>query len=210
MVKNQQAQKIAHAGDIVIVTKLQSTKTGDTLCDAQSPIRYESVEFADSMFTMAIKADKKTDEDKIGNALNRLIDEDPTLKLEKNTETGDLLISGVGEAHLDIALEKLLNKFGVTAKLYKPEIAYRETIRGTSKVEGKHKKQSGGHGQYGDVWLEFSPGEQQSSAAYIYRNYRRRCSTTSIYSSCRKRRARNITNWYFSWLSNGRYQSKFI
>ena len=164
--KNQQAQKIAHAGDIVIVTKLQSTKTGDTLCDAQSPIRYEPVEFADSMFTMAIKADKKTDEDKIGNALNRLIDEDPTLKLEKNTETGDLLISGVGEAHLDIALEKLLNKFGVTAKLYKPEIAYRETIRGTSKVEGKHKKQSGGHGQYGDVWLEFSPGEQGSGVTF--------------------------------------------
>ena len=164
--KNQQAQKIAHAGDIIIVTKLQSTKTGDTLCDVQSPIRYESVEFADSMFTMAIKADKKTDEDKIGNALNRLIDEDPTLKLEKNTETGDLLISGVGEAHLDIALEKLLNKFGVTAKLYKPEIAYRETIRGTSKVEGKHKKQSGGHGQYGDVWLEFSPGEQGSGVTF--------------------------------------------
>ena len=166
MVKISKHKNIAHAGDIVIVTKLQSTKTGDTLCDAQSPIRYEPVEFADSMFTMAIKADKKTDEDKIGNALNRLIDEDPTLKLEKNTETGDLLISGVGEAHLDIALEKLLNKFGVTAKLYKPEIAYRETIRGTSKVEGKHKKQSGGHGQYGDVWLEFSPGEQGSGVTF--------------------------------------------
>lgn len=164
--KNQTAQKTACAGDIVITTKLQSTKTGDTLCDAQSPIKYEPVSHPDSMFVMAIKADKKADEDKIGNALLRLIDEDPTLKSEKNTETGDLLLSGVGELHLDVALEKLLNKFGVTAKLYRPEIAYRETIRGTNKIEGKHKKQSGGHGQYGDVWLEFSPGEPGSGVTF--------------------------------------------
>lgn len=154
--KNQQAQKIAHAGDIVIITKLQATKTGDTLCNEEEPIKYEPVTHPASMFTMAIKADKKADEDKIGNALTRLVDEDPTLTIYKNTETGDLTISGVGELHLDVAIEKLLNKFGVTAKLYQPAIAYRETIRGTSKVEGKHKKQSGGHGQYGDVWLEFS------------------------------------------------------
>lgn len=164
--KNQKAQKVAHAGDIVIINKLQATKTGDTLCDKNAPIKYEPVTYADSMFTMAITADKKSDEDKIGSAILRLIDEDPTLKVEKNTETGDLLISGVGELHLDIALEKLLNKFGVTAKLHQPQIAYRETIRGTSKVEGKHKKQSGGHGQYGDVWLEFSPGEEGSGIQF--------------------------------------------
>ena len=82
---------------------------------------------------------KKLTKDKIGNALTRLVDEDPTLTIYKNTETGDLTISGVGELHLDVAIEKLLNKFGVTAKLYQPAIAYRETIRGTSKVEGKHK-----------------------------------------------------------------------
>lgn len=137
--KNQENVKLAHAGDIIIVTKLQATKTGDTLCNEQEPIKYEAVTHPDSMFTMAIKADKKADEDKIGNALLRLIDEDPTLTLYKNTETGDLTISGVGELHLDVAIEKLLNKFGVTAKLYKPTIAYRETIRGTNKVEGKHK-----------------------------------------------------------------------
>ena len=164
--KNQQAQKSACAGDIVITTKLQATKTGDTLCDEQKPIKYEAVTHPESMFIMAIKADKKADEDKIGNALLRLVDEDPTLKVEKNTETGDLLISGVGELHVDVALEKLLNKFGVTAKVYRPEVAYRETIRGTSKVEGKHKKQSGGHGQYGDVWLEFSPGESGSGVVF--------------------------------------------
>ncbi len=164
--KNQKAQKIAHAGDVVITTKLQATKTGDTLCDAQNPIRYETVTHPASMFTMAIRADKKSDEDKIGNALLRLLDEDPTYSLEKNTETGDLLISGVGELHLDIALEKLLNKFGVTAKLQQPAVAYRETIRGKSKVEGKHKKQSGGHGQYGDVWLEFLPGELGSGVTF--------------------------------------------
>lgn len=164
--KNQIPQSIARAGDIVITTKLQSTKTGDTLSDDHYPICYEVIEHPTSMFTMAIKADKKADEDKIGNALLRLTDEDPTLHVEKNTETGDLLISGVGELHLDIALEKLLNKFGVTAKLYKPAIAYRETIRGNSKVEGKHKKQSGGHGQYGDVWLEFTPGESGSGVVF--------------------------------------------
>lgn len=164
--KNQQAQKIAHAGDIVIITKLQATKTGDTLCNEEEPIKYEPVTHPASMFTMAIKADKKADEDKIGNALTRLVDEDPTLTIYKNTETGDLTISGVGELHLDVAIEKLLNKFGVTAKLYQPAIAYRETIRGTSKVEGKHKKQSGGHGQYGDVWLEFSPGELGSGVTF--------------------------------------------
>ncbi len=164
--KNQQPQKIAHAGDIIITTKLQSTKTGDTLCDSSAPIVYEAVEYPQPMFSMAIRADKKADEDKIGNALLRLLDEDPALKMQKNTETGDLLLSGIGELHLDIALEKLLNKFGVTAKLHQPETAYRETIRGTSKVEGKHKKQSGGHGQYGDVWLEFTPGEPGSGVVF--------------------------------------------
>ena len=139
VVKINKLKKIAHAGDIVIITKLQATKTGDTLCNEEEPIKYEPVTHPASMFTMAIKADKKADEDKIGNALTRLVDEDPTLTIYKNTETGDLTISGVGELHLDVAIEKLLNKFGVTAKLYQPAIAYRETIRGTSKVEGKHK-----------------------------------------------------------------------
>ena len=164
--KNQQPQKIAHAGDIIITTKLQSTKTGDTLCDSSAPIVYEAVEYPQPMFSMAIRADKKADEDKIGNALLRLLDEDPALKMQKNTETGDLLLSGIGELHLDVALEKLLNKFGVTAKLHQPETAYRETIRDTAKVEGKHKKQSGGHGQYGDVWLEFTPGESGSGVVF--------------------------------------------
>ena len=164
--KNQKAQKIAHAGDIIITTKLQATKTGDTLCDSSAPIKYEPVDYPQPMFSMAIRADKKSDEDKIGNALLRLLDEDPALKLCKNKETGDLLLSGVGELHLDIALEKLLNKFGVTAKLSLPETPYRETIRSSCKVEGKHKKQSGGHGQYGDVWLEFTPGESGSGVVF--------------------------------------------
>lgn len=164
--KNQKAQKIAHAGDIIITTKLQATKTGDTLCDSSDPIKYEPVDYPQPMFSMAIRADKKSDEDKIGNALLRLLDEDPALKLCKNAETGDLLLSGVGELHLDIALEKLLNKFGVTAKLSLPETPYRETIRSSCKVEGKHKKQSGGHGQYGDVWLEFTPGEPGSGVVF--------------------------------------------
>lgn len=164
--KNQVNIKKAYAGDIVIVPKLQATKTGDTLCAEDAKIRYPVVEHPASMFTMAIVATQKADEDKIGNALLRLMDEDSTLSLYKNAETGDLLISGVGEAHLEIALEKLKNKFGVNADLLKPKIAYRETIRGTTKVQGKHKKQSGGHGQFGDVYLEITPGESGSGVNF--------------------------------------------
>lgn len=156
--KNQEAISIAHAGDIVIIPKLQSSKTWDTLCDEKSPIRYDIITNPRSMFTMAIITNNKSDEDKIGNALSRLLDEDITLSLEKNNETGDLLLSGVGEVHLDIALEKLKNKFGVNATFVKPKVPYRETIRGSVKVQGKHKKQSGGHGQFGDVYLEITPG----------------------------------------------------
>lgn len=164
--KKQIEQPLAAAGDIILLTKLQYTKTGDTLCSEHEPILYERMELPTPMFSMAIVADKKADEDKISNALLKLLDEDMGLLLNKNTDTGELIISGVGEVHLDVALEKLLNKFGVTARIFAPAIPYRETIRGSSKAEGKHKKQSGGHGQYGDVWLEFSPGELGSGITF--------------------------------------------
>ena len=149
--KRQLGLGAASAGDIVVAAKLASTNTGDTLCDKSAPIRYEKIDYPESMMTMAIKAKQKDDEDKIGVALSKQQEEDPTLRVVKDRETKDLLISGIGEVHLDIALEKMQRKFGVEALLAQPAVAYRETIRKAIKVEGKHKKQSGGHGQYGHV-----------------------------------------------------------
>lgn len=147
----------AHAGDIVVVNKLQETCTGDTLCNKDAIIIYETIKFPKPMLVMALKAKNKGDEDKIGNALSKIIDEDQTIKIDKNIETKELLINGIGELHLEIIAEKLKRKFGVEIVLSKPIIPYRETIKGKVKIEGKHKKQSGGHGQFGHVWLELEP-----------------------------------------------------
>ena len=164
--KSTTAIKRASAGDIIIVNKLQASKTGDTLCYEQTPICYERQSYPEPMFKMAITAKNKSDEDKISIALAKLLDEEPTIKIEKDSQTGDLCISGIGELHLDIALEKLQRKFGVEACLVEPSIAYRETIKSCAKAEGKYKKQSGGHGQYGDVWLEISPKDRGSGVEF--------------------------------------------
>jgi elongation factor G len=145
------------AGDIGAVAKLQFTNTGDTLCDFNNPVVYDSIIFPSPSIAMAIEPKSKGDEDKIGNGLHRLVEEDPTLKVEKNVETHQTLISGMGEQHLEIITKRLANKFGVEVVLTDPRIPYRETIKKAAKAEGKHKKQSGGHGQYGHVWVEFEP-----------------------------------------------------
>lgn len=155
--KHQEPITIANAGDIVVVAKLQETATGDSLCDKDNPILFEPIAYPKPMFTRTIEAKNKGDEDKIGQALARLMDEDPTFKVHKDTETHQLLISGMGELHLDIMSERMKRKFGVETLLATPKVPYRETIRGSAKVEGKHKKQSGGHGQYGHVWLQLDP-----------------------------------------------------
>lgn len=155
--KHQDALTKVYAGDIAVVAKLQETVTGDSLCDKDKPIIFEEISYPKPMFTMCIEAKNKGDEDKIGNALHRLVDEDPTFKVVKNTETKQLLISGIGEVHTDIMAERMKRKFGVDVVLSNPKVPYRETIRGSVKVEGKHKKQSGGHGQYGHVWLQLDP-----------------------------------------------------
>lgn len=155
--KHQEAITKIHAGDIVVVAKLQETGTGDSLCEKDKPIIFEPISYPKPMFTMCIAAKNKGDEDKIGNALHRLTDEDPTFKVRKNTETKQLLVSGIGEVHTDIMAERMKRKFGVDVLLSDPKVPYRETIRGSVKVEGKHKKQSGGHGQYGHVWLQLDP-----------------------------------------------------
>ncbi|MDF2591474.1 MAG: fusA2 [Clostridia bacterium] len=145
------------AGDIGAVAKLQFTTTGDTLCDFNNPVMYDTIIFPAPSISMAIEPKSKGDEDKIGNGLHRLVEEDPTLRVEKNTETHQTLISGTGEQHLEIITKRLANKFGVEVVLSDPKIPYRETIKKSAKAEGKHKKQSGGHGQFGHVWIEFEP-----------------------------------------------------
>lgn len=145
------------AGDIGAVAKLQYTTTGDTLCDANNLVLYDDIKFPEPNISMAIEPKSKGDEDKIGSGLQRLMEEDPTLRVEKNIETRQTLISGIGEQHLEIVTKKLANKFGVDVILKDPKVPYRETIKKSAKAEGKHKKQSGGHGQYGHVWVEFEP-----------------------------------------------------
>ena len=155
--KHQVNLTLAHAGDIVAAAKLAGTKTGDTLCDKNAPIRYEAIDYPASMLEMAIDAKKKGDEDKVFAALAKQAEEDPTICVVKNKDTNETLVRGIGEVHLEVLVEKIQRKFGVEAVLREPRIAYRETIRKSVKVEGKHKKQSGGHGQYGHVLLEISP-----------------------------------------------------
>ncbi len=147
------------AGDIGAITKLANTNTGDTLCDADNPVILEGIDLPKPVLAMAIVPKAKGDEEKIGSGLHRLVEEDPTISIEQNSETHQQLIYGIGEQHLDIIVSKLQNKFGVSVDLITPKVPYRETIRKKVKVEGKHKKQSGGHGQYGHVWIEFEPGE---------------------------------------------------
>lgn len=155
--KTQIPQKVVHAGDIGVVSKLQYTATGDTLSDKNAPVLFAPIDFPLPMYTRAIYAKKKGEEEKIANALTRLTDEDPTIIVTKNTATKETLISGMGDQHIEIIMERMLRKFGVEADLRAPIIEYRETIRGTAEVEGKHKKQSGGHGQYGHVVIKMEP-----------------------------------------------------
>ena len=155
--KKQEDTAYITAGDIGAVTKLAATETGDALCDPKKVLSFDPIHFPHPCLTMAIKAEAKGDEAKIASALQRLMEEDPTLAYENNVETHQQLISGLGEQHLDVLVSKLKNKFGVSVSLEVPRVAYRETIRKKVKVQGKHKKQSGGHGQFGDVWVEFEP-----------------------------------------------------
>ncbi len=154
--KTVQVDKLI-AGDIGALAKLQFTATGDTLCDASSPVTYDAIEFPKPCISLAVSAKKQGEEDKVFAGLNKLLEEDPTINLEKNAETGDVLLSGLGEVHLDVVCSKLKNKTNVEAQLADPRIPYRETIRATAEAEGKHKKQTGGSGQFGVVNMRFEP-----------------------------------------------------
>ena len=145
------------AGDIGVVAKLQETETGDTICMKDRPFEFDPIDFPKPMYVRAIEAKNKNDEDKIGNAIARIMDEDPTFVLKRRPDSKEKLVSGIGDQHLDIILEKMKRKFGVEAILKIPTISYRETIKGTAEVEAKHKKQSGGSGQYGHVKVKMEP-----------------------------------------------------
>ncbi|MCL2164712.1 MAG: elongation factor G [Oscillospiraceae bacterium] len=147
------------AGDIGAVAKLQNTSTNDTLSDPSKKVVLDKIVFPEPCLSLAVEAKEKGDEEKINAGLQRLMDEDPTFGVKSNTETKQMIISGMGELHLDVIVSKLKDKFKVGVNLVDPKVPYRETIRKKVDVEGKHKKQSGGHGQYGHVKMEFEPGE---------------------------------------------------
>jgi elongation factor G len=153
------AEKII-AGDIGVITKLVSTQTNDTLSDKNAPIVYPSIEFPEPMLSKAMRPKTKADEDRMSIGLSKITDEDPTVKVSKNTETKEQIISGVGETHLSVIVEKLKKRYNVNIELTTPKVPYRETITKKIKVEGKYKKQTGGHGQYGHCWLEVEPLER--------------------------------------------------
>ena len=159
---NQQEElNYAEAGDIVAVAKLQHTLSGDTLCDKSDVIRYLPLDYPKPALYYAIEVEDKKDEDKVFSGLSKLREEDPSFVIERNSETGQTLIGGQGEIQLGVIMAELKDRFGVEVKVVPQKIAYRETIRGTSAVQGKHKKQSGGAGQYGDVHIKFSPSTEE-------------------------------------------------
>ena len=147
------------AGDIGAVAKLATAKTGDTLCDPARVVALPAPVYPISSYRMAVKVAKKGDEGKVGSALARLIEEDPAIRFVVDPETKQQIISGLGTQHLEVALAKLKNKFGVEITLENPRVPYRESIRKSCKAQGRHKKQTGGHGQFGDVWIQFEPIE---------------------------------------------------
>ncbi|MFD2617374.1 elongation factor G [Terrilactibacillus laevilacticus] len=152
--------KTVYSGDIAAAVGLKDTTTGDTLCDEKNLVILESMEFPEPVIHVAIEPKSKADQDKMGAALAKLAEEDPTFKTETNEETGQTIIGGMGELHLDIIVDRLRREFKVDANVGAPQVAYRETIKKAGRVEGKFVRQSGGRGQYGHVWIEFEPLEE--------------------------------------------------
>ena len=159
--KQQEAVDSIGAGDIGAITKLAEAVTGDSICDPKRVVSFRKAEFPAPCLRMAMFLKGKGDDSKIASAIAKLVEEDATISYEVNAETKQQILSGLGEQHLDVVISKLKSKFGIELGLEKPRVPYRETIRKKVKVQGKHKKQSGGHGQYGDVWIEFEPTDSE-------------------------------------------------
>ena len=165
---NRKEIDFLYSGDIAAVVGLRDTTTGDTLCDDKNPIILESMQFPEPVISVAVEPATKNDQDKMGIALQKLAEEDPTFKVRTDPETGQVIISGMGELHLQIIVDRMLDEFKVDCKVGEPQVAYRETIRRTSKGEGKFIRQTGGHGQYGHCWIEISPNE--TGAGFVFEN----------------------------------------
>ncbi len=164
--KREEIDKVA-AGDIAAVVGLKNTYTGNTLADTAHPIALESIEFPDPPVSIAVEPKTKADQEKMGIALQRLAEEDPTFRIHTDEETGQTIMSGMGELHLEILIDRMKREFNVEANVGEPQVAFRETIKGTAEVQGKHAKQSGGRGQYGDVWVRFEPNEPGKGFEFI-------------------------------------------
>lgn len=158
--KEQKPVDSVQAGDMGVVSKLNVSTTNDTLCDRGAPFRLPPVEYPEPLYAVAVFPSTKADLDKLGASLTRLVEEDPTLRVERNTETNETILSGMGESHIQIATRRLANKFGVQVETDLPKIPYRETITRTAQAQGRHKKQTGGRGQFGDVYCRFEPMER--------------------------------------------------
>ncbi|WP_114718062.1 elongation factor G, partial [Vibrio cholerae] len=159
--------KEIRAGDIAAAIGLKDVTTGDTLCDPNHVVILERMEFPEPVIQIAVEPRSKADQEKMGIALGKLAAEDPSFRVETDAETGQTLISGMGELHLDIIVDRMKREFGVDCNVGKPQVAYRETIRGKSEVEGKFVRQSGGRGQYGHVWLKIEPAEPGQGFVFV-------------------------------------------
>ncbi len=156
-----------YAGGIAAIVGLKGTTTGDTLCDPENPILLEKIEFPEPVISIAIEPKSKADQEKMGLALKRLSEEDPTFKIQGDPETGQTIISGMGELHLEVIVDRMLREFKVEANVGKPQVAYKETIKKEAKAEGKYIKQTGGRGQYGHVWLKVEPLERGQGFEFV-------------------------------------------
>lgn len=155
--KNQKQAEELIPGDIAGVAKLKETTTGDTLCNEKSPILFEKVPVPPPIMSFAIEPKSRGDEDKIASSIHRLTEEDPTIRFTRNLETKEMILSGMGQVHIEVTIEKMKRKFGVEVNLNTPKVPYKETIKGKTNVQGKYKKQSGGRGQFGDCWIDIEP-----------------------------------------------------
>jgi len=165
--KEQRPVTEAIAGDIVAVAKLKETSTGDSLCIEKDPVVFSPIEFPEPAISFSIKPKTRADEDKISIALHKLVNEDQTFKTKREEQTKELIISGMGDLHLDIMINRLKKRFGVDVEKGTPKVAYKETIKKMTKLQGKYKRQTGGHGQYGDCWLQLDPLERGKGFEFV-------------------------------------------
>jgi elongation factor G len=165
--KTQAPVAVAAVGDIVAVAKLKTTATGDTLCDEKDPIVLPAIEFPKPSISFAVEPKSKADEERVSQGLARLMEEDPTLHVGRDSQTRELLVSGLGEQHLEVVVDRLRRKFGCDVEMKTPRVAYKETIHASTKVQGRFKRQSGGRGQYGDCWLELEPLPRSSGFEFV-------------------------------------------